>query len=147
MKAYVCKVCGYVAIDGAIPEFCPVCHAPKTAFSEKTDLKTSKDIAVQGESEKKHIPSFHVVKECGIIPNTGCTDIHVAIGEIAHPMTMEHYIMNIDFYIDKKWVSRSSFSPDKINPAAVLHIKVSSGIVTAIERCNLHGWWMNETTF
>jgi len=28
---YVCKVCGYVA-DGAVPEECPVCGAPKEKF-------------------------------------------------------------------------------------------------------------------
>ncbi|OFW56498.1 MAG: rubrerythrin [Candidatus Solincola sediminis] len=30
---YVCSVCGYVA-DGVIPEKCPICGAPETAFSE-----------------------------------------------------------------------------------------------------------------
>jgi rubrerythrin len=28
---YVCKVCGYVA-DGAVPEECPICGAPKEKF-------------------------------------------------------------------------------------------------------------------
>lgn len=147
MKTYVCKVCGYVAIDGAIPESCPVCHAPKTAFSEKTDMKTSKDIAEKGESEKKHIPSFLVVRECGLIPGAGCTDVHVKVGEIPHPMTAEHFIMTVDLYIDKKWVSRAQFSPDKISAAAALHIKVPSGTVTAVAHCNIHGWWLNETAF
>ncbi|MGA2089965.1 MAG: desulfoferrodoxin family protein [Endomicrobiales bacterium] len=147
MNMYGCKVCGYVAIDGVIPDTCPVCHAPKTAFSQKTDLKSSKDIAVAGESEKKHIPFFTVVKQCGLFPNTGCTDIHVKIGEIAHPMTAEHYIMTIDLYIDQKWVSRSSLMPDKINAATAVHIKIPSGTLTAIEHCNLHGWWMNEVAF
>ncbi|MCX5779015.1 MAG: desulfoferrodoxin family protein [Elusimicrobia bacterium] len=147
MKASICKVCGYVAIDGVVPEVCPVCHAPKTAFVDKTDMKTAQDIAVKGESEKKHIPFFLVVKECGLIPHAGCTDVHVKIGEITHPMTVEHSIVSIDLYIDKKWVARSSFTPDKINAATVLHIKVPSGTVTAVAHCNLHGWWLNETAF
>lgn len=147
MSMYVCKVCGYVAINGVMPEKCPVCGAPKTAFSEKTDMKTAADIAVKGESEKKHIPSFLVVKECGLIPGAGCTDVHVKIGEIPHPMTAEHFIISIDMYIDKTWVARVHFSPDKINAATVLHIKTPSGKVSAVAHCNIHGWWINETAF
>ena len=30
---YVCQVCGYVS-DGALPEVCPVCSAPKNQFVE-----------------------------------------------------------------------------------------------------------------
>ena len=35
MKKYVCTVCGYIA-EGSIPEQCPVCKAPASAFVEKT---------------------------------------------------------------------------------------------------------------
>ena len=35
MKKYVCTVCGYIA-EGTIPEQCPVCKAPASAFVEKT---------------------------------------------------------------------------------------------------------------
>ena len=35
MKKYVCTVCRYIA-EGSIPEFCPVCKAPASAFVEKT---------------------------------------------------------------------------------------------------------------
>ncbi len=33
MKKFVCSVCGYVA-EGAAPDFCPVCKAPKEKFTE-----------------------------------------------------------------------------------------------------------------
>ena len=33
MKKYVCTVCGYIA-EGSIPDFCPVCKAPKAEFTE-----------------------------------------------------------------------------------------------------------------
>jgi len=33
-----------------------------------------------------------VVKECGLLPGTGCTDVHVRVGEIEHVMTDKHYI-------------------------------------------------------
>ena len=35
MKKYICTVCGYIA-EGTIPEQCPVCKAPASAFVEKT---------------------------------------------------------------------------------------------------------------
>ncbi|MCX5781512.1 MAG: desulfoferrodoxin family protein [Elusimicrobia bacterium] len=146
MKAFKCGMCGFVSIDGSAPEKCPVCGAPKKMFKE-SEVKTSKDIATYGESEKKHIPSITISKKCGLLPNEGCIDINVKIGEITHPMLAEHYIMHIDFYIDTKYVSRMMFSPDKINPAACLHIKVPKGKITVIEQCNIHGDWMNETDF
>lgn len=145
MKAISCMVCGYIAIDGAAPAVCPVCGAPQTAFKETNDLKTAKDIAVTGESEKKHIPAITVVKKCGLIPD-GCTDVHVKVGEVTHPMLPEHFIRHIDFYLDKKFIARVSLTPGALNPAAALHLKASSGVVTAIELCNLHGPWMNEAS-
>ena len=34
MAKFVCTVCGYVA-EGAAPEFCPICKAPKSKFVEQ----------------------------------------------------------------------------------------------------------------
>ena len=36
MTKYVCTVCGYIA-EGSIPEFCPVCKAPKDKFVEQKE--------------------------------------------------------------------------------------------------------------
>lgn len=36
MAKFVCTVCGYIA-EGAAPEFCPVCKAPKSKFVEQKD--------------------------------------------------------------------------------------------------------------
>ena len=36
MSKFVCTVCGYIA-EGAAPDFCPVCKAPKDKFVEKTE--------------------------------------------------------------------------------------------------------------
>jgi superoxide reductase len=84
------------------------------------------------------------VKKCGLIPK-GCQDVHVKIGEIQHPMEQKHYIMNIDFYIDNEFISRVKLTPEKLNPAAALHLKVQNGKLTAIDLCNLHGAWIKET--
>ncbi len=144
MKGFVCKVCGFISIDGEAPENCPVCYAPKTSFEEKEEaIKTPMDVDNLTELEKKHVPVIVVKKECKLIPG-GCEDVHVKIGEIQHPMLPEHYIRHIDFYIDKKFVSRMILTPEKLNSAAALHLKAGSGKLTVIDDCNLHGNWIKE---
>ncbi len=39
MAKFVCTVCGYIA-EGAAPEFCPVCKAPKSKFVEQGGDRT-----------------------------------------------------------------------------------------------------------
>jgi len=144
MKGIVCKVCGFVSINGSAPDKCLVCGAPKTSFEEKENaIKTALDVNNLNEVEKKHIPAITVVKTCSLIPE-GCQDVHAKIGEIQHPMQKEHYIVHIDFYLDNEFVSRVHLTPDKLNPAAALHLKSQSGKFTAIEFCNLHGAWIKE---
>jgi superoxide reductase len=143
MRGFECKICKFISIDGSAPERCPVCGAPKTAFEQKDAIKTAADPKNPTEAEKKHTPAITVVRKCGLIPE-GCTDVHVKVGEIQHPMLAEHFIMHIDFYIDKKFISRIHLTPEKLNPAGALHLKVSSGRLSAIELCNLHGAWINE---
>ena len=144
MKGFVCKVCGFISINGKAPESCPVCHAPKTAFEEKANaIKTPKDANNLTEAEKKHIPVIKVVKTCGLIPE-GCQDVHVKVGEIQHPMQAEHFIMHIDFYINNEFISRVILTPDKVNPAGALHLKAKDGKLQVVELCNLHGAWIKE---
>lgn len=144
MKGAVCGVCGFISIDGTIPEKCPVCGASKAAFKEIDDaLKTSKDVATYGESEKKHIPVINVKRTCGLL-GEGCVDVTALIGAIEHPMLPEHFITNIDLYIDKRFVSRVHLTPGTLHPAAGWHLKAASGTVSVIEHCNVHGSWINE---
>ncbi|MDR1695988.1 MAG: hypothetical protein LBR69_05105 [Endomicrobium sp.] len=142
MKGLVCKFCGYVALDGKT-DVCPVCHM-KNAFEEKEDAYKTPDFkAEKGESEKKHIPFFAPVNESGLIPGTKC--VRVKIGEILHPSLPEHFIANITFYLDNKFLARMQLTPD-VNPAAAVHLKEGSkGKVQVIENCNIHGKWYNET--
>ena len=144
MKGFVCKIWGFISIDGDAPDRCPVCGAPKSSFEEKEDaIKIPKDVNNLTELEKKHIPVITLVKKCGLIPE-GCQDVHVKMGEIQHPMQPEHYINHIDFYIDRDFIARVHLTPEKLNPAAALHLKASSGKLSAIELCNLHGAWIKE---
>lgn len=144
MKALVCTVCGHVALNGVAPEKCPVCAVAKDKFVLKDDaIKTAADPANLSEGEQKHTPVLVVVQECGLIP-VPCKDVHVKVGSILHPMTAEHGIRWVDFYVNKEFISRINFYSGEVNPAAALHIKAQSGTITAIEYCNLHGTWMSE---
>ncbi len=144
MIGHVCNVCGYISINAEAPEYCPVCHAPKTAFEEKADaIKEPKDINNLSELEKKHIPIIAIVPKCDLIE--GCYDVHVKVGEIKHPMVDDHYIIHIDFYLNKEFISRVGLTPRALNAAAALHFKDSArGTLAVVEFCNKHGNWMNE---
>jgi len=144
MKGYVCGVCGYIPLDGVVPDKCPVCNAPKTAFAMKDDaiVEPSKETN-KLELNKKHIPLVTIVKQCKLIPE-GCTDVQIKIGEILHPMTKDHFIMRADVYLDKKYVSRVMFTPENVNPALSLHLHAEKGKVSVISLCNLHGAWLSE---
>jgi superoxide reductase len=142
MQGFVCKSCGFVSINGTAPEKCPVCGAPKTAFEDKDDaIKTEKDDTKLNE---KHTPVITIVKTCGLIPE-GCLDIHIRVGSVLHPMQPEHFIGHIDFYLDREFLSRVVLTPERLNPAAALHVKAQSGKLSVIESCNLHGNWIKET--
>lgn len=144
MKGIVCGVCNYIAIDGEVPEKCPVCGAGKVSFKEDQEaIKVAADAANMTDAEKKHTPVIVIVRSCGLIPD-GCIDVHAKVGEIQHPMLPEHYIMHIDFYLDSKYISRVSLTSENLNPAAALHIKAKSGKLTTISLCNTHGAWTSS---
>ncbi len=144
MKGFVCKVCGYISINGSAPQKCPVCGAPQSAFQEKEGaIKLPIDASNLTELEKKHVPVIALVKKCGLIPE-GCQDVQVKIGEINHPILAEHHIIHIDFYLDNEFISRVILTPEKLNAAAGLHLKAESGKLSVIELCNLHGAWISE---
>ena len=146
MKTFECSVCGHIEFDAA-PETCLVCRAKSDAFKENPEaIKKPANPDELSEGDKKHIPQIVVVKECGLIPGGSCTDVHVRVGEIEHVMQPEHYIRCIDYYLDHKFVSRVWLSPGTCHPAAGLHLNASSGTVTAVENCNVHGNWMSETS-
>ncbi|MBL7129944.1 MAG: hypothetical protein ISS45_00820 [Candidatus Omnitrophica bacterium] len=141
MKGIVCKVCSYISINGSAPEKCPVCGAPKTSFQEKQDaIKLPED---EQNLKEKHTPVIVLVKKCGLI-GEGCVDVHVKVGNVEHPMLPEHHIIHIDFYIDNEFVSRIHLTPGKLHPAGALHFKATSGKLSVIELCNIHGAWIKE---
>ncbi|MDD5617623.1 MAG: desulfoferrodoxin family protein [Candidatus Omnitrophica bacterium] len=141
MKGYVCKVCGYISINGSAPQKCPVCGAPQSSFEEKQDaIKTAKD---EVKLSEKHTPVIVVERKCGLLGD-GCTDVHVKIGSVEHPSLPEHYIMHLDFYLDNEFISRIHLTPEKLHPAGALHLKTASGKLSVVEFCNIHGAWIGE---
>lgn len=143
MDIFVCGRCGYIAFEKA-PESCPVCGAKKDAFSQdNAAIKKPVDPANLSELEKKHIPIIKISKQCGLV-GPGCVDANIKVGEILHPMTAGHYITYIDIYLNKSFVARYHLNPENINPVLGIHLKVSSGKLTVLENCNLHGRWMAE---
>ncbi len=144
MKTFECKVCGHIEFNAA-PERCLVCRAGKEAFVDNPEaIKKPADPAALTDAEKKHIPQIVIVKECGLVPDECCTDVHVRVGEILHVMQDAHYIRCIDYYLDHTFISRVWLSPNVCNPAAALHLKAEAGTITAVESCNVHGNWMAE---
>lgn len=144
MQILECKVCGHIEFDTA-PERCLVCRSKKEAFIEKPDaIKQPANPAQLADGDKKHIPQITIVKSCGLIPGGCCTDVHVKVGEIEHVMQDKHYIRTIDYYLNRKFISRVWLSPNVCHPAAALHLNVTSGTITAVENCNIHGNWMAE---
>ena len=144
MKIMECSVCGHLEFDEA-PEVCLVCRSKQEAYKENPDaIKQPADPDNLTDGDKKHIPQIVVVKECGLVPNQCCTDVHVRVGEILHVMEEAHYIRYIDYYLNHKFISRVWLSPGACNAAAALHLNDPKGTITAIENCNVHGNWMAE---
>jgi desulfoferrodoxin-like iron-binding protein len=143
MSIYVCKVCGHIEFN-SVPDNCPVCFAPKTSFEQNDKVFIDSEEKAK-EGAIKHIPSVQVVKKCGIIPEESCTDVVVRIGEKLHPAEEKHHIMFIDCYIDGKYISRVMLSHN-VWPSALFHLKLTGSKVTVVEKCNVHGWWMKETS-
>lgn len=143
MTIFECKTCGHIEF-GSAPEKCLVCRSPQTAFHENPEaIKSPADPANLSEGDKKHLPVIKTT-DCGLLD--GCTDVHVVVGDVEHVMQPQHYISYVDFYLDHKFISRVWLAPDVCKPAASIHLAATSGTVTAIENCNVHGNWMGELT-
>jgi len=120
MKFYICKKCGNIIA------FADYSGAPVSCCGEEmTELKENTTDAAQ----EKHVPVILTDKE----------NITVKVGEVAHPMTKEHWI---------KWIAieteqgnqRKTLNPgDK--PECCFRICKGDKVIKAYAYCNLHGLW------
>jgi superoxide reductase len=139
MKGIVCGNCGFVSLDG-IPERCPACGGPKEKFSEKEYAYKTPDFKAEtGESEKKHIPQLKVSTTSANLQR-----VVARVGEIEHPMMPEHFITQIYFYLDNKYIGSSKLTPSVKPEAAIYLSPETKGKISVIENCNIHGKWLNE---
>lgn len=115
-----CNVCGNVVVklvDKGVPLFC--CGQ----MMQEVDVN-SVDAAVE-----KHLP---VVEQNDRV-------LHIKVGEVAHPMTTEHYISHIVILTDKGYYVRELTPLDKPEMAYTLSADEKLDRVYSI--CNLHGIW------
>lgn len=144
MKIFTCKVCSYVAFEQA-PVDCPVCRAPIENFEHKPEIiRTPQNPTNLNDFEKRHTPMVIVSKNCNLITGS-CADITVRVGEIEHLMDNEHYICCIDFYFNKRYVSRLRLTYKRIYPAVTVRLNITDGgTLTVVSHCTQHGSWMAE---
>ena len=108
-------------------------------FDEKEDaLHTKEDVAVAGETEKKHLPVIKVVDM-----ENGYKNISVTVGELEHPMIKEHFISKICIYIDDEFVSMTVLTKD-LKPETGIKVKTDSKNISAVAHCNIHGSWITS---
>lgn len=86
---------------------------------------------VDGATEK-HVPVIEKLSD----------GYRVKVGEVAHPMTPEHYISFIELIVDGTSYYSKMLQPTDA-PEAVFRVH-HGNTVTAREYCNLHGLWQNN---
>ena len=87
----------------------------------------------QDAAKEKHVP------EIELDGNT----LHVRVGDVAHPMTPEHYIQWI-FVAQNGKTQRVSLTPD-CEPKATFVLDSATEPFAVYEYCNLHGLWVKES--
>jgi superoxide reductase len=123
IKLYKCNHCGNIAIkvvDKGVPLMC--CGEKMTEL-----VPGAVDAALE-----KHVP---VVTVDG-------AKVHVAVGEVAHPMTEEHLIQLIVLVTKKGYQVAPLTAADE--PAADFVVAEGDAPVKVYEYCNLHGLWVKE---
>jgi len=83
-------------------------------------------------AKEKHVPV--IVREGNLVT--------VKVGEVAHPMTKEHYILFVEL-VAGETVYRHDFKEGDTVAEATFMIE-SQGPLIAREYCNLHGFWATK---
>ncbi len=121
LQIYKCEVCGNIVEvlhEGQGELVC--CGEPMALQVENTV-----DAAVE-----KHVPVVEVTPE----------GVMVKVGEVAHPMTEEHYIEWVQIIAGDK--SYRIFLKPGIDPRGDFTVPTDG--ITAREYCNLHGLWKSS---
>lgn len=123
MKYYKCPVCNDVAckvVDDGHQLFC--CEKPMKELIPNT-IEASKE---------KHIPVAEYIDG----------KLTVFVGEVLHPMLLEHHIAYINVEINDQ-ILHQKLAIDA-EPVATFYLGNYHGKITLYEYCNIHGLWKNE---
>ena len=80
-------------------------------------------------AQEKHVP---------VITVKG-SEVHVAVGSVAHPMEADHYIQWIAIETEQG-VQRKTLKPGE-KPEASFALTSGDKLIAAYEYCNKHGLW------
>lgn len=119
-KFFICEICGNLVgllEDSGVPLNC--CGMDMTELVPNTS---------DGAAEK-HVPVVTVTDN----------NVVVCIGEVAHPMTSDHYIQWI-YLQTKQGGQRKALQPGD-EPTAAFALASGDEAVAAFAYCNLHGLW------
>jgi superoxide reductase len=100
------------------------------------------DIACCGQPMRELVPNTTDAareKHVPVIVREG-NKVTVKVGEVAHPMTPEHYILFVELIVGDN-VLRHDFKPGDAVAEAVFFIDDVNAPLQARELCNLHGFW------
>ena len=75
MKAFVCKVCGYIHFGEEAPDRCPQCGAGKDKFEERVESSESKQYADEHKIGVAHGLDEEIVKGLRDNFNGECTEV------------------------------------------------------------------------
>ncbi len=119
-QVYYCEACGNIVEglwDGKPAVSC--CNKPMTKLEPNTV-----DAAVE-----KHVPVFE--RDGNIVT--------VKVGDVAHPMTPDHYILFVEVLTGDKVYRHDFKEGDTV--AEVKFLIEEDGELQARAYCNLHGFW------
>ena len=91
---------------------------------------------------KKHVPYVDSVRDGDVVTIT------VEVGHyVAHPNLRDHWIELIEIQAKGATILACDFAAGLVAPKATVVAMLDPGTrVTVFERCNLHGFWVAETT-
>lgn len=121
MKFFKCPICGNIIISKE-GKTSSCCH------NELIEIKANTSEA----ATEKHIPIVNMEKNI----------ITIAVGEIPHPMTEEHYIQWIYIVTNLREIKYNLKPNDK--PEVKLTLEKNEILKEVYSYCNLHSLWLNE---
>lgn len=121
MKIYMCKKCGNIVLKLEDKTEALSC------CGEKMELLTPNTVEAAVE---KHLPVYEIMENI----------INIKVGEVEHPMTLEHYISFIILANDEEYTIKR-LSPNQKPEVSFSYNEKYNKIYSY---CNLHGLWLTE---